>query len=161
MTTPASAPTVAAPSDPNQASVYERTTQHWAHAEQIRWTLLYNYLMASTILLLAWSTIFAGSCTGKRLVLIALSASGVFLSLLWVALGARATGFVTMYEEIGRAAELALGVPGGPFAKAHQHRSSIRGASFKQIAWAAPSWFVLRCVPLLFFALYSLLTWVS
>ena len=85
------------PSD-SQAVVYQVASQHWAHAEQIRWTLLYNYLMASTILLLAWATVFASSVNARRLVLLALSVAGVVLSSVWVALGARATSFVRAYE---------------------------------------------------------------
>jgi len=33
----------------------------WCHLDQVRHTTLYNYLMASTILLLAWGTIFSAS----------------------------------------------------------------------------------------------------
>src|SRR5437870_6750726 len=112
-------------------TLYQAASQHWAHAEQIRWTLLYNYLMASTILLLAWATVFASS-TGARLpryIQAGLAAAGALLSALWVALGARATGFVSMYAATGRGLEPQLPIlPGpdpvavGPFASASQHR---------------------------------------
>jgi len=39
--------------------IYQLTSQHWAHAEQIRWTLLHNLRVANTILLLAWAAISA------------------------------------------------------------------------------------------------------
>jgi hypothetical protein len=42
-----------------QDNLYQAASEQWAHAEQIRWTLLYNYLTASMILLLAWTTVFA------------------------------------------------------------------------------------------------------
>jgi hypothetical protein len=68
--------------DATQVSVYQAASQHWAHAEQIRWTLLYNYLMASTILLLAWATIFGAQSSGqvRHSILAALAAAGAGLS---------------------------------------------------------------------------------
>jgi len=78
------------------AALYQTASQQWAHAEQIRWTLLYNYLMASTIPLLAWSAVFASAddSSEKAVVLVLLAVGGTALSALWVALGLRATGFV-------------------------------------------------------------------
>ena len=59
------------------STLYEVLAQHWAHAEQLRWTLLYNYSMACTILLLAWAAVFvsAPGC-GKRLILLTFSIAG-------------------------------------------------------------------------------------
>ncbi len=144
-----------APSD-RQLVVYQVAGQHWAHAEQIRWTLLYNYLMASTILLLAWATVFASSVGPRRVVLFALSVAGILLSSVWVALGARATGFVKTYEDTGCVAEAAIQGTGGPFAAARGHRGSVTG-----IARLASSGFVLRFVPSMFAALYLLLAVLS
>jgi hypothetical protein len=136
--------------------VYQIAAQHWAHAEQIRWTLLYNYLMASTILLLAWATVFASSSNPSRFVLVVLALAGVILSSVWIALGARATSFVKMYEGVGLRAESAMQPSGGPFASARDHRLSLAG-----IARFAPSGFVLRLVPSMFVALYVTLGLVS
>lgn len=140
----------------DHAVAYQVASQHWAHAEQIRWTLLYNYLMASTILLLAWATIFTSSNRYRGLVLLVLSLAGVALSSVWVALGVRATGFVKMYEGVGFAAEAAVQAVGGPFAAARQHRQSVSG-----IGRLTPSGFVLRFVPSMFVTLYLLLALVS
>jgi len=41
-------------------TLYQTASQHWIHAEQVRWTLLNNFLMAATILLLAWAAVYAG-----------------------------------------------------------------------------------------------------
>jgi hypothetical protein len=84
-------------------ALYQTASQQWTHAEQIRWTLLYNYLMASTILLLAWSAVFAPSDHSfeKAVVLALLAFAGISLSALWVALGLRATGFVRRYAAAG------------------------------------------------------------
>lgn len=143
-------------SEAGRVVVYQVAAQHWAHAEQIRWTLLYNYLMASTILLLAWATVFTANNPTKRWVLLALSLAGMILSAVWVALGASATGFIRTYERTGLTAEVNVQRSNGPFAAAHEHRQSVTG-----IAKLAPSWFVLRLVPSLFVALYLLLAFIS
>jgi protein-S-isoprenylcysteine O-methyltransferase Ste14 len=82
-----------------QSVVYQVTSQHWAHAEQIRWTLLYNLLVANTILLLAWAAIFATTVRppGARVILVGLCVVGLLVSLLWVFLERRANGFSLMY----------------------------------------------------------------
>jgi len=77
-------------------TLYHASVQHWSHAEQIRWTLLYNYLMASTILLLAWATVFASAVPlsiswPKRIALVVLPTAGLLLSVLWIGLGLRAS----------------------------------------------------------------------
>ncbi len=146
------------------AALYQAASQQWAHAEQIRWTLLYNYLMASTILLLAWAAVFASQdmSTSRSAVLVTLSLGGVALSAVWVALGARATSFVQRYREAGQALEAALvreaGItpPATPFVVAHEHRCKVEG-----VARFAPSWFVLWGVPTVFLVLYLVLCFVS
>jgi ADP-ribose pyrophosphatase YjhB (NUDIX family) len=141
--------------------LYQAASQHWAHAEQIRWTLLYNYLMASTILLLAWATVFASSSSHPK-VQVVFAAAGAALSALWVALGARATAFVSMYTETGRSLEpspepLAGEVARvGPFAAAARHRSSMTG-----VGRFAPSHLVLWFVPTLFLVVYLGLLYLS
>lgn len=144
--------------------LYQTASQQWAHAEQIRWTLLYNYLMASTILLLAWAAVFASSdrSVTKAGVLVLLALGGVALSSLWVALGARATGFVRTYAAAGEKLEVEfikaanIAPPNSPFAVAREHRRDVKG-----IARQAPSSFVLWIVPTVFLLLYNVLSWVS
>jgi len=142
-------------------ALYQAASQHWAHAEQIRWTLLYNYLMASTILLLAWATVFASN-SSHPIVQFVFAAAGAILSALWVALGARATGFVSMYSATGRSLEpLPEQLAGevarvGPFAAAARHRSSMTG-----VGRFAPSHFVLWLVPTLFLVVYLALLYLS
>ncbi len=145
------------------AALYQTASQQWSHAEQIRWTLLYNYLMASTILLLAWSAVFASSCSReKAIVLVLLSLGGAGLSGLWVALGLRATGFVRKYAEAGLTLEAgfikATGIspPNAPFAVAREHREQVTG-----LARRASSAVVLWIVPTVFLLIYVGLVWVS
>jgi tryptophan-rich sensory protein len=61
------------------------------HAETIAQTRFNNYLVADSLLLLAWATIFAGQRSGySQLVLIVLAALSAVLSLFWIILGTRA-----------------------------------------------------------------------
>lgn len=153
--------------DPSHAAwvaLYQTASQQWAHAEQIRWTLLYNYLMASTILLLAWSAVFASSSDSpeKIMVLVLLSLGGAGLSGIWVALGLRATGFVRRYAETGLVLETAFietaGItpPNSPFVVAREHRDNVTG-----LARQASSAIVLWIVPAVFLLIYVTLAWVS
>jgi hypothetical protein len=148
--------------DENPTIRYNATTHHWAHAEQIRWTLLYNYLMASTILLLAWATVFASDNSWRALLMTTLSIGGIFISVLWVGLGIRATGFVKMYASLGMSLESEIQnqtsnvTAKGPFSSAAAHRSEVKG-----LAKAAQSGFILKCVPILFIIIFGVLTFVS
>lgn len=149
-----------------KASLYEAAVQHWSHAEQIRWTLLYNYLMASTILLLAWATVFASALPGaiswpKRFALVTLPIGGLVLSVLWIALGLRASSFVEMYTRVGRALEPksdseSKSEADGPFVSASNHREVLSGVA----SWAT-SRRVLVLVPLLFVCIYGILVGIS
>ncbi len=146
------------------AALYQTASQQWIHAEQIRWTLLYNYLMASTILLLAWAAVFASADENpiRQGVLAALAAGGVVLSGLWVALGVRAAGFVHAYREAGVSLEheliAATGVStrNAPFEVANNHRLDVAG-----LAKTVESAVVLWLVPTLFLFLYLLLARLS
>lgn len=137
------------------AELYQAASQQWAHAEQIRWTLLYNYLMASTILLLAWATVYAAQSTlrSRPWILVLLAAAGTVVSLAWVGLGLRASSFVDAYAQLGKALEGQLSENDvGPFAQAAQHRQKITG-------WAGrtTSWRIVAGVPALFALVYLVL----
>lgn len=87
-------------------AMYQAAAQHWAHAEQVRWTLLYNYLMANTILLLGWATVFVSS-DGPRnwIASVALCIAGAVIGFVWIAAGMRASDFVDMYGKLGKSFE--------------------------------------------------------
>ena len=152
------------PSQDAWAALYQTASQQWAHAEQIRWTLLYNYLMASTILVLAWSAVFASSdhSREKAFVLLLLSLGGAGLSGLWVALGVRASGFVRTYAAAGHVLEsdfikvAGIAPPNSPFAVARNHRNQVTGVA----KWACSA-MVLWIVPTVFLFIYVALVWVS
>jgi hypothetical protein len=151
-------------SDPTSSRIalYQATAQSWVHAEQIRWTLLYNYLMTTSILLLAWAAVFTTNSAKSIWVLLVLAASGLLVSLIWIPLGIRASGFVTMYGQLGGILESyielgsSLESARGPFRTAADYRRSIRGA-----AQFTSSWRVLRIIPTIFAAVYLALIVIS
>ena len=109
--------------EPNQLSeaqmvaAYDAVNRHWAHAEQERWAILYNFLMASTILLLAWAAVFASQQSLlRRVVLVVLAVAGALVSLLWVTIGCRVNTFIRIYGELAEDVEARLGIGVvGPF----------------------------------------------
>jgi len=139
--------------------VYPAASDHWTHAEQVRWTLLYNFLMAITILLLAWAAVAAATVEplwAKRLVLLSFSAGGFILSVVWFGLALRAGRFVHHYAGFGRSVERDHLNIEGPFRSAESFRCTIGGP-----AALAPSRVVLPLVPALFAALCLILAYGS
>lgn len=153
-------PTQTDPDDTNGDArlLYEVTSSHWSHAEQIRWTLLYNLLVASTILILAWAAVFAVSPKpkGARVALMALAVVGVLISIIWVFLEDRANGFVAMYGTVGREAEGRISSTRGAFLAADDHRERLHGLS----AFVRTSRVVIW-VPCLFLLLFVILVVLS
>lgn len=138
--------------DPNLWSAYQAVTAHWTHAEQLRWTILYNFLVATTILLLAWATAFASArAPGVRLwVLIIMCGTGMVLSIAWAGLGMRGNSFVRMYAKLGQDAEMLFPetIP-RPFQEAESHRRGLSGPA------SVPSWLIIGYAPLVFLSLYG------
>jgi hypothetical protein len=141
--------------------LYVAATSQWIHADQMRWTILYNFLVGNTILLVAWSTLFAAllshqSSIGLRIVLIGSCSVGLGGGVLWALLESRSNRFSKLYFDVALDIERRLsarlaGVP-GPFVVADQHR---RGGS------PVKSYRVLIAVPLVFAAVYVGLLIVS
>jgi len=86
---------------------YQAFTEHWKHTDQIRQMLLYNFLMASTILVAAWGVLYSQS-PKPSLLLTALAGLGFVLSLLWFVVARRATRYYDMYETNARRTESVL-----------------------------------------------------
>ena len=53
--------------------VYAVASQHWVHAEQTRWWILYDFLMANSILILAWATIYTAKSSSPALYVLSLA----------------------------------------------------------------------------------------
>lgn len=75
----------------SQASAFVR------HAETIAQTRFNNYLVADSLLLLAWATLFSGQRPGSRLVLIVLAALSAVLGFFWMILGTRQGKFLKLH----------------------------------------------------------------
>jgi len=94
-------------SEPTESGVfaaYQAVNQHWRHAEQERWSILYNFFTANSILLLAWAALSSITPT-KKLALLVLSLSGVLISFLWIAIESRVNNFIKRYGELGETVE--------------------------------------------------------
>lgn len=146
--------------------LYAAASAQWIHSEQVRWTLLYNFLMASTVLLLAWTAVLASTQPhiAKLIVLSALAGGGFIISLLWIALGLRASGFVDTYREAGMCLEKVVGrgldTPSGPFVRARLHRDALRRVKFcsrHRVERLASSRRVVYIVPAAFTGIYAVL----
>ena len=75
--------------------------REYQHAEIIVQARLSNFLFANSILLVAWATIFAGSETARRpLVLMALAVLSAVLGILWTVMGLRHRKFLFVHSEI-------------------------------------------------------------
>ncbi len=98
-------------SRPNEESVraaYEAVNTHWSHAEMERWQILYNFLTANSIIILAWSAIYSSSVRIRTPVLLTLSIGGIVFSILWLIIERRANKFVKQYGELGEKVEKQL-----------------------------------------------------
>lgn len=152
------------PSGQDLRIAYSSTTQHWIHAEETRWSLLYNYFMASSILLLAWAGVFTTRPSwDRKIVLLILSGSGLVVSVIWIFLVYRANGFVHAYAQLGERLERSItGTPGDgaandyPFTCAQAHRHT-----FNRFVNAVNSRHSILLVPSLFAALYAALVFVA
>lgn len=155
------------PTNAEVQAAYEAVNQHWSHAEQERWSILYNFLMASTILLLAWATVYASAVSVKLPVLLVLSAGGVLISLLWPIIGCRVNLFIRRYGELGEKVENLLHLQDlGPFHRGETIRAEEQVNVTKQrcqitamerVGRLIPSRVFVLIIPGLFAAIYLLL----
>ena len=86
--------------------LYEVASSHWVHGEQMRWTILYNFLVGNTILLVAWATLFVGllqnrDSVGLKVVLNAACGLGFVGGIVWALLENRANRFAEGFFEKG------------------------------------------------------------
>jgi hypothetical protein len=89
------------PAPPGLADLMQLATQGYHHAQSVIQSRLYNYLVAASILVRAWATLFnAAEGRARSVVLIVVAALGVALSLLWSLLGMRQAKFVALHLDI-------------------------------------------------------------
>jgi len=155
--------------DPDQARrlAYESLCGTAAVEEQERWSSLYNYLMASTILLLAWATVFGCNTSARRtLVLSLLAGAGIVISSVWVLFGARINTFVEAYRRAGEAQEERLGLAElGPFSVAAGVRKQEQAGSpagvLRWLGSVIRARYFYVCIPALFVVVYSSLLLIA
>lgn len=144
------------------ASSYQGLIQLLVHAEQERWAILYNFLTANTILILAWAALFVARMPQpdtQRFALACMAGTGFVISILWLLIETRANAFVRGYGELGEATEDLLGIGEmGAFHRGEAVRNAPTTFSFRTaITWGAhflPSRHFLQIVPGLFAAVH-------
>ncbi len=115
---------------------YDAIHQHWVHAEEERWSILNNFLVASTILLLAWAAVFVTQATTpRRIVLILLSLGGLGISSLWITIASRVSIFIDLYTRLGEEVEGSLNLPNGPFVQAKERIRHGKGLEARLTGW--------------------------
>jgi len=142
----------------NVLTIYQIANDQWAHAEQLRWTVLYNFLVANTILLLGWAAVFAinASSSTRTATLVVFSVAGLCVSLGWLALGIRASGFVRHHATKATELEAALPPDWRLFGETEEYRRRLKGFQ----AWITTRQAV-KLVPLVFLIVYLVLLWLS
>ena len=136
--------------------LYSVVVQLYTHFENITWGRFYNFLMANTILILAWATLFASDSSEKfvfRFLLCMISFFGGATGAYWGALGYRGRQFVDKFSDI--AEQLENDWPNE--LKAQKPLATVR-AMRDDLAygWAGSS-FILPYVPVGFSVLYLVL----
>jgi hypothetical protein len=136
----------------------------WQHSEQIRWTLFNNFILAQTVLVLAWSTVFASGLADigstwrfKIAVLVLLSLAGATVSVLWAAIASRANRYHELHF-ISKARESEKWLP--PEYRFFEEASKLQ-ATDRGLGVAGRSSAVQLAVPWVFFALHSVLLFAS
>lgn len=144
----------------NQALThYQALTQQWVHAQQVRWTLLSNFLVASSILLLAWASVYNQVSGPKSFITIIFCVVGLVKCYLWWGLSKRGNAFVQMYDSLGKQTELLLPprLP-RPFWESDELRKTLNepGKHRKKGAGVAV-WKVFNTFPWIFGGLYVIM----
>ncbi len=142
--------------------VYQVFSEHWAHAEQIRWTLLSNFLVAMSIVLLGWAAVVSASLPSgldKAAILRLFCFAGIILSLVWLALSMRCNTFVKMYADKASEVEGKIVKIGGAFRAAEEHRKkTIKRFSLLRLARSS---YVADFIPVVFLVIYALLLFLG
>ena len=96
-----------------RGDLYKATIDLIIHAENITWTRSSNFLLANSILMLAWATIFASSLWDQRkaVFLSLLSGLGFVLSFVWAPFSYRSRRYLKSYKDRGIELEQNLSPP--------------------------------------------------
>lgn len=163
------------------ADIYNSLPQLISNAEQISWNRLYNFLTANSIMILAWSAIYAAKLPCSFLttgVLVAICAVGTLMGIFWFGLGIRGRGFLNalvcwgakIEEQKGQGIKLYTFIEiirdKGVDKLPEDYRPSIRGSWIKEFyktlrkkKWfnLFGSYFTLTLIPVFFVIIYIFL----
>jgi hypothetical protein len=73
----------------SQEEFYSAAVQLVVHAERISWDRLYYYLVAATVLILAWVQVYSKGTSKDEIVLLLIALFGMLISLWWAPFGSR------------------------------------------------------------------------
>jgi hypothetical protein len=97
----------------SKSDLYSASIQLIIHAENTTWTRSSNFLLANSILMLAWATIFSSSLCDQRkaVFLFLLSSLGFVLSFVWAPFSYRSRRYLESFRKTGIALEQNLRPP--------------------------------------------------
>jgi hypothetical protein len=126
------------------------------HAEAISWNRFYNFLMFSTILILAWSTIYSQSNRPKcaPVVMALISVVGMLSGVAWSGLGYRGRMYVNFFLEQG------AGIDANAAEDCRVCKWAIETREKFKFSFLG-SFYILTIAPLVFSGLYVVLFAVS
>jgi hypothetical protein len=128
--------------------VYATLTQMIVQVENISWNRFYNFLMGSSILVLAWGTLYASDHKGwyVKLVLVLLCLVGCASGPPWAKMGVRARNHLEVLFEMACALESHHAVWEPDVRMSDRPFSAIAPAR-KEAEWYSKNVFILRAVP--------------
>lgn len=138
---------------------YGSIVQLVIHAENISWNRFNNFLIAASVLVIAWATIYSSgqdSCA-SRVIQSFICLLGFFCGFAWARLGCRSRDYLDMYFELGE--EIEKGKDESEI-KLFQRPTDIRPNRFIY----SSSRFLLMAVPIAFALLYLamfVVTWLK
>lgn len=138
---------------------YSSIVQLVIHAENISWNRFNNFLVAATVLVIAWATIYptAPDSCAARFIQYFICLLGILGGIAWAFLGCRSRDYLEMYLKLGE--EIEKG-EGESEIKPFQKTKEIRSNHCKYFS----SRFLLMAVPIVFSVLYLamlVVTWLK
>jgi hypothetical protein len=96
--------------------LYQAAVQMIIHTDTNSWTRLYNFLTASSILILAWSTVYASTadCISKAQVEACISLPGLLIAVFWAPFGSRNRRLHRRFSDVAVQLENGSDANGGP-----------------------------------------------
>ncbi len=140
-------------------TIYQAIIQLVTSAESITWSRFNNFLIANSIIILAWSSIYNFSPSDtKEYVLIILSALGIIGSIIWLNLNLRGRKFLEEYILIGSEIENKYGEKlDNNFLILNKTKSLAKNLPFK----VSSSKYILSFWAICFLIVYILLFFIS